>query len=53
MNTDKTIISISISSDLLALIDKAATLEGRTRSNMVTRLIEYALTDHMEENEHD
>ena len=54
MKDSKTIVTISISSDLLALIDRAAALEARSRSSMICRLLEYALTDrNSEEGKHE
>lgn len=45
MKNSKVTVTISISSDLLALIDRAAAQEGRTRSNLINRLLTYALKD--------
>lgn len=54
--TDETktrVVALTIPNDLLAALDQAASREDRTRSNMVCRLLKYALTDEMKDESND
>lgn len=53
MEKSKTrVIALSIPEDLLAWIDRTAEEEMRSRSNQICRLLNYARTDMLNEDDH-